>query len=62
MSLIHNFSDKWHEIGLGLGFAFSKLNQISSNPLYITVYVMYIYPDVHCFEQDCSEEHGTTLQ
>ena len=32
MNLIHNFSDKWNEIGLGLGFAPSELKQISSNP------------------------------
>ena len=32
MNLIHNFSDKWHEIGLGLGFAPSELNLISRNP------------------------------
>jgi hypothetical protein len=27
-----NFSDKWNEIGLGLGFVQPELNQISSNP------------------------------
>ena len=32
MNLIHNFSNKWNEIGLGLGFAPSELKQISSNP------------------------------
>ena len=32
LNLVHNFSDKWHHIGLGLGFAPSELNQISSNP------------------------------
>ena len=32
LNLVHNFSDKWREIGLGLGFAPSELNQISSNP------------------------------
>ena len=32
LNLVHNFSDKWHEIGLELGFAPSELNQISSNP------------------------------
>ena len=32
LNLVHNFSDKWYEIGLGLGFAPSELNQISSNP------------------------------
>ena len=31
MKLVHNFSDKWHDIGLGLEFAPSELNQISSN-------------------------------
>ena len=29
LNLIHNFSDKWHDIGVGLGFAPSELNQIS---------------------------------
>ena len=32
LDLIHNFSDKWNEIGLGLGFLPSELKQISSNP------------------------------
>ena len=32
LNLIHNFSDKWNEIGIGLGFAPSELKQISSNP------------------------------
>ena len=32
MTLIHNFSDKWDLIGLGLGFIQPELNQISSNP------------------------------
>ena len=31
LNLIHNFSDKWNEIGLGLGFVPSELRQISSN-------------------------------
>ena len=32
MALVHKFSDKWHDIGLELGFTPSELNQISSNP------------------------------
>ena len=34
LNLIHNFSDKWNEIGLRLGFVPSELKQItiSSNP------------------------------
>ena len=32
LNLMHNFSDKWHVIGLGLGFVPSELRQISSNP------------------------------
>ena len=32
LNLICNFSDKWNEIGMGLGFAPSELKQISSNP------------------------------
>ena len=28
---MHNFSNKWNEIGLGLGFVPSELRQISSN-------------------------------
>ena len=32
LNLIHNFSDKWNEIGLGLGFTPPELNQIISNP------------------------------
>ena len=32
MKLIRSFSNKWHDIGLGLGFPPSELNQISSNP------------------------------
>ena len=35
LNLMHNFSDKWHEIGLGLGFVPSELRQISSNPTLI---------------------------
>ena len=31
LNLMHNFSDKWNEIGLGLGFFPSELRQISSN-------------------------------
>jgi hypothetical protein len=31
LNLMHNFSDKWNEIGLGLGFVPSELRQISSN-------------------------------
>ena len=32
MDLLHNFSDKWNEIGLGLGFTPPELNQIKSDP------------------------------
>ena len=32
LNLVHNFSNKWNEIGLGLGFTPSELKQISSNP------------------------------
>ena len=32
MNLLHNFSDKWNEIGLGLGFIQPELNQIRSDP------------------------------
>ena len=32
LNLIHNFSYKWFEIGLELGFAPSELNQIKNNP------------------------------
>lgn len=32
LNLVRDFSDKWYDIGLGLGFAPSELNQISSNP------------------------------
>ena len=32
LNLMHNFSDKWHNIGIGLGFAPSELNQIQSKP------------------------------
>ena len=33
LNLLHKFSDKWNEIGLGLGFTPSELKQIDSNPL-----------------------------
>ena len=33
LNLMHIFSYKWHEIGLGLGFIQSELTLISSNPL-----------------------------
>ena len=33
MGLLHNFGDKWNEIGLVLGFTEPELKQISSNPL-----------------------------
>ena len=32
LSLMQNFSYKWNEIGLGLGFVQSELTLISSNP------------------------------
>ena len=32
LNLMHNFSDKWNEIGLGLGFIQPELNQIRSDP------------------------------
>ena len=32
MNLIHNFSDKWNSIGVGLGFIQPELNQIYNNP------------------------------
>ena len=35
LNLMHNFSDKWNEIGLGLGFVPPELRQISSNPTLI---------------------------
>jgi hypothetical protein len=36
LNLMHNFSDKWNEIGLGLGFVPSELNQIINKPLLLT--------------------------
>ena len=33
LNLMHKFSYKWNEIGLGLGFVQSELTLISSNPL-----------------------------
>ena len=33
VDLLHNFSSKWNEIGLGLGFTSSELNLISHKPL-----------------------------
>ena len=36
MDLIHNFSDKWDYIGLGLGFIQPELNQIRAMPLLLT--------------------------
>lgn len=32
LNLMRNFSDKWYDIGIGLGFAPSELNQIRSKP------------------------------
>jgi hypothetical protein len=32
LNLMSNFSNKWHEIGLGLGFVPSELRQFSSKP------------------------------
>ena len=32
MDLLHNFSDKWNEIGLVLGFTQPELNQIKTDP------------------------------
>ena len=34
MNLIHDFSDKWFEIGLGLGFTSPQLKRIASKPLF----------------------------
>ena len=36
MKLIHNFSDKWNEIGLELGFTPPELNQVKHNPSLFT--------------------------
>jgi hypothetical protein len=36
LNLMLNFSDKWNEIGLGLGFVPSELNQIINKPLLLT--------------------------
>ena len=36
MMLIHSFSDKWHTIGIGLGFTHSELNQIFGKPIHLT--------------------------
>ena len=35
LNLMHNFSNKWNEIGLGLGFVQSELTLIRSNPTLI---------------------------
>ena len=32
LNLMHDFSDKWYDIGLGLGFVPAELNQIRSKP------------------------------
>ena len=60
LNLMHNFSDKWNEIGLGLGFVPSELRQISSNPsLFMHAPASFLTTLLSQWAQWPTEEHST---
>ena len=60
MNLMHNFSDKWHEIGLGLGFVPSELKQISSNPsLFMSAPASFLRTVLEQWIQWPTKDHST---
>ena len=60
LNLMHNFSDKWHEIGLGLGFVPPELRQISSNPsLFMHAHASFLYTLLSQWVQWPTKDHPT---
>ena len=60
LNLMHNFSYKWNEIGLGLGFFQSELTLISSNPLLlISAPASYLCTLLSQWVQWPTKEHST---
>lgn len=60
LNLMHNFSDKWNEIGLGLGFVPSELRQISSNiSLFMSAPASFLRTLLEQWVQWPTKEHPT---
>ena len=60
LSLIHNFSDKWNAIGLGLGFTPPELNQISGNPsLFMSAPASFLTELLSRWVQWLTKDHPT---
>ena len=60
LNLMHNFSYKWNEIGLGLGFVQSELTLISSNPsLFMSAPASYLRTLLSQWVQWPTKEHPT---
>ena len=60
LKLMHNFSDKWNEIGLGLGFVPSELRQISSNlSLFVSAPASFLAMLLDKWVQWPTKEHPT---
>ena len=60
LNLMHNFSYKWNEIGLGLGFVQSELTLISSNPsLFMSAPASFLRRLLSQWVQWPTKEHPT---
>ena len=60
MNLMLNFSYKWHEIGLGLGFVPSELKHISNSPsLLMSAPTSFLYTLLSQWVQWPTKEHPT---
>ena len=58
--LMRNFSDKWNDIGLGLGFVQSELTLISNNPsLFMSAPVSFLRTLLSQWVQWPTKEHPT---
>ena len=59
MNLMHNYSDKWQDIGLALGFALSELNVIGNTPsLFATAPVSYLRQLLYQWMQWPTNDHS----
>ena len=60
LNLIHYFSHKWYEIGIGLGFAPSELDKIKSSPsLLMTAPTSYLIELMNQWVQWPTVNHPT---
>lgn len=60
MGLMHNFSNKWKEIGLGLGFTTPELNLIESKPShFVQAPVSYLRDLLSQWVQWSAKDHPT---